>query len=1253
VAILISKALHAVPIHLDCAVPPLDTEDLEAIAAAVELGTTTINVASVYMPRGPTQPALDGLAELISVLGSRQGLTLIGGDFNAHHVRWDRHAVVRPRKDQALADLIDDAKLSILNNGEPTFVSRAHGTVAALDLTLCDPDLERGASWTVADPVVASDHNPVITRLLLPSRAGQAPQPPRTVWTLRRADWKAFEEDGAPWREWLRTANRISPIDDLYASWLTVFQRVALQHVGARTYHGPPPARQPAWRTQAVRDLQRARNRARKRLRRRPTPANRRAWITAMKAARDAVREAREASLGQLAEELHKARTAAPAVFWQRFNKEMRPQSSCASPPVRLPSGQLSSSDTEAAIALNSHFSSVGASREAHAAFCTNCRADPAVLAQYRNNASAFAPQPGAPAAFTRAELDSVIAALRTDSAGGPDTVLPVFLKNAGGAMRDALLVVINASWTSGRLPRLWKAANVKALIKAKAEDTRPSSFRPISLTSVVGKLCERLVYNRILPLVAGHLPQHQSGFRRARSTLDCITRFTLAATEAFERNEDLVGVFVDMDKAYDTVWRKGLLVKLLAMGLDRHALAWVADFLRNRVQRTCVGTALSPWALVEDGVPQGSVLSCLLYLAFTHDILGPDADDCASYADDLLLWGAGKTAFDAAAPLQPRLTALQRWAGRNLCHVSSRKTVYTVFSKRDQGSPADPDPVLVLGEDMLRQDRLPKYLGVTLSPDLSWGAHLRSVELPAQRTLAAIRRLCGRGHRGASPAVMLSLIRALLDPLLEYAAPIWHGAPSGATSGIDRLKHQALVAACGVYATSSTDALTVDAFALPPELRRDLLSLRWEGRILRLEPDHPLRRHWVERVLPRMLDGSIVMSWRRREGGSLPQRLVTIHRRLRVDYEAPEKVEPLGLQPTALPAWPSRTLCPTRESAPALAWAAGVVAQLQPRAGVAVVFTDGSFDLQSGAAAAACSVSVNGAAAPVERASSLPNGLVACSFAAEIAGIMLAMDALLGMLEGAGAGADLSAVHLFCDSRAALDVLSGRAKSAAYTSLCNAATALLDRLQHLVPVSFYWIPSHCGIPENERVDAAAKAALARDPTGAMRRVLNGVRVSLSVVAARSRLAVFNEWCRRWALSESAVRHLIPIPVPPHGRWSSSRRRDVTLCRLRLGQCLNEFLHRVFQAPSPACAMHGCRDRESVEHFLLHCIPRNPNRAHLLHVIRDVLAGLRLDDIDDATILSLPFLLGSTAPVSVRSAVGDAVFRYYNDCSSP
>jgi hypothetical protein len=167
-----------------------------------------------------------------------------------------------------------------------------------------------------------------------------------------------------------------------------------------------------------------------------------------------------------------------------------------------------------------------------------------------------------------------------------------------------------------------------------------------------------------------------------------------------------------------------------------------------------------------------------------------------------------------------------------------------------------------------------------------------------------------------------------------------------------------------------------------------------------------------------------------------------------------------------------------------------------------------------------------------------------------------------------------------------------------------------------------------------------------------MRRVLESVRVSVAVAAARSRLAVFNEWCRRWALSESPARNLTPLPVPPHGRWSACRRRDITLCRLRLNQCLNEFLHRVRLAPSPACAMPGCRARESVEHFLLNCIPRSPNRAHMLHCVRDVLAGHRLDDIDDETILSLPFLLGSASPVVVRS-VGYAVFRFYNDCSSP
>lgn len=1248
-AIIVSKAHHATPIHLDRALPPMNTNDLEAVAATINLSTGPINVASVYMPHGPTHEALGAFSELLSLLTARRGNTLIGGDFNAHHRRWDKRAAdPAARLHQDLLDTIEDVPLTILNNGDPTFVSRANGARSALDLTMCDATLTASATWRIIDPVVASDHDSVVTHLRLEAPP-RLPAAPRTVWKVRDVDWEEYANDAAPWQDWLRTANLQGPIDDLYNSWLAVFQSVALKHAGSITFSGPATARRPRWWTQEIQHLRRARNRARKRLRRRPTPANRRAWLTAMKAARDALQTARAADRVELAKELSTARMSAPALFWTRFNQEVRPQSSCSSPPVCLPGDRLTNSAEEAAETLNIHFTHTCASRETHAATCDSCVIDTGVLTQYRNNIDAFRPVPNDPARetpFTRKELDTAIANLRTASAGGPDTVLPVFLKNAGNDMRNTVLAVINASWSKGQLPRLWKAANVRAVLKPKSETTAPSNFRPISLLSVVGKLCERLVYDRILPTVARHFPQHQSGFRHHRSTLDCITRFVLAVSDAFEHDSELVGVFVDIDKAYDTVWRKGLLVKLLNMGVERDALAWISDFLYNRVQRTVVDGAMSAWSLVQDGVPQGSVLSCLLYLAFSHDALGTTPDCRASFADDLLLWASGPSALDACAALQPRLSALQAWASRNLCHASARKSVCTIFRKC-QWKPSI-DPVLMLGGGTLRHDPLPKYLGVTLAPNLSWQEHSRATALAITRTLAAIRRLCGRGHSGAPPAVMIALIRALVEPLLDYAAPVWHGAPASVTDPLASARHQSLVAATGAFATTSLEALAVDAYMLPPNLRRDLLSLRWEARILRLGQNHPLRTHWVSTVHPRLVDGNLGR-WRQRQGGTLPQRLRMTHRHLRLDYEDPATVEAIDTRLTPPDAWPELVLCPNRESA--CEWTATTVRALRARGGAAVVFTDGSYDSNADIAAAACSFEAE-PGPPTLLATRMPPGLAACSFAAEVFGIMLAIDDLLHRH-----GPYPSSAHIFCDSLAALEVLSGRSTPSGYVSLCNAAFGLLSQLQARSPVSLYWIPGHSSIPENERVDASAKDAATRDPTPLAARLLATVRVPYAATVVRIRKAIFAEWNRTWERSEHGahLRDIIPALVPPHGRWSADRRRDVTLCRLRLGQCLNEFLHRVGQAPTAACAMPGCRERESVDHFLLRCPVRAHHRAHLLRSVRELLAASNRnpDDYNDDDILSLNFLLGSAAPAPLRSPIGDCVYRYFNDCSSP
>ena len=199
-------------------------------------------------------------------------------------------------------------------------------------------------------------------------------------------------------------------------------------------------------------------------------------------------------------------------------------------------------------------------------------------------------------------------------------------IKFASEEMLLAMLHVINASWADGCVPDLWKAADVRPLLKEGVDRHQPSSYRPISLLSVVGKLAERLIHHILRDEVEakGVLPPYQSGFRPGHSVLDHLTRLSLDAHDSFGTREVLVGVLLDVEKAYDSVWRADLLKKLHALGIRGRLLPWLTSFLCCRRQRARLDGSTSGWVTLDDGVPQGAVLSCLLYTIFASDALEP-----------------------------------------------------------------------------------------------------------------------------------------------------------------------------------------------------------------------------------------------------------------------------------------------------------------------------------------------------------------------------------------------------------------------------------------------------------------------------------------------------------------------------------------------------------------------------------------------------------------------------------------------------
>ena len=210
-------------------------------------------------------------------------------------------------------------------------------------------------------------------------------------------------------------------------------------------------------------------------------------------------------------------------------------------------------------------------------------------------------------------ELLFLIDSLKCGKSCGFDGISPQLIKDNKYLLCEPLAYLFNLSLASGIVPDNLKIAKVIPIYK-KGKESTTSNYRPISLLSIFNKLLKKLVYKRLYAFLLRNnvLYEYQFGFRKNHSTSMALLEVVDSCYKHLDDSNKVVGVYFDLQKAFDTVDHKILLAKLYNYGIRGPMHSWLQNYLHNRKQFTVVNSVSSNMGNVVCGVPQGSVLGPL-----------------------------------------------------------------------------------------------------------------------------------------------------------------------------------------------------------------------------------------------------------------------------------------------------------------------------------------------------------------------------------------------------------------------------------------------------------------------------------------------------------------------------------------------------------------------------------------------------------------------------------------------------------------
>ena len=1059
---------------------------------------------------------------------------ILMGDFNAKHTLWGNSEC--NRWGNLVEQLLDANDIILMNDGRPTRYDVYHNSSSAIDLSICSSSIALDYSWSVNKNLYGSDHWPIHIKSNYNS-----PSPSHPKWKIEEADWASFENSAL--------------IEEKYTDFSSPLQ--AYQHLSNKIKDsadnnipkttGLPRRPVVPWWNQKCTVARKITRTCFRRYLRSPCEANKIAYARACAKQKRTNKKAKRDSWKRYISEIS-SKTPSSSI-WKKI-KKLQGKFVPNPLPVLKVDDKYVSDPKEVAELFGKHFAGVSSVSQYSHEFQQIRNSNSVNIPNSNNNEIYNLP-------FTMEEMSN---ALNDSSLTSPgeDGIRYEMIKHLPEDSKSFLLNTFNGLWGSHVSPQSWKVSEIVPALKPGKNPELTHSYRPIALTSCVCKLFERMVNNRLVWFLESKnlLSNRQFGFRKNKSTLDPLLMLSREIQNAFAIQNEVVGVFFDLEKAYDTTWRGGILNQLSSWGIGGNMFLFIKDFLTDRYIKVRVGSEHSSLYLQEEGVPQGSVLSVTLFAIAINSLMEhiPVGIQGSLFVDDFAIYCSASSAVEACRKIQASINEASKWADARGFRFSPLKTKAIRFTRKRK---VEEVPTLFLKDNILPYEEEVKFLGVIFDKKLTFASHINDLANRVKQSLN-ILKVISHFDWGGDRKTLLRLYTTLCLSKLDYACQIYACSCKTNLAKLDVIHNMGLRICTGAYRTSPVASIYVDSGLPSLSLRREELSLRYLSKALTSQsnPNYKYIKAPIDRAanrpcLPKPLEVRL-----RKEMGDVGILSVPI-----AQFAFP-RVPPWCKVPIEICSKTGGKKNISNEI---------IKAEFLDHASKHVgkhLYTDGAkADEGVGCAVIAENITIK---------KRLHNS---CSiFTAEIFAVLQAVKYVFSV------GKSGESFIIFCDSTSVLLSLKQFMPLHPLVQEVQDWLVLLHSRKR-IKMRFCWVPAHVGISGNEQADKAAKEAIELQSHSVFDLPYRDLKEKINQY-------VRNKWQITWDgltdnLKLKAIKPLVR-------KWNSSnhpdRRTSIILTRLRIGHThiTHNFLMKSGEDRQiPIC--EACQANLSVKHILTEC----------------------------------------------------------------